>query len=66
MVNPRVAAIRQARGVVPHPAGPIQVQWHRREDSQCEITAQGPLEVTLEVVPADNLQSGAGGLPVAG
>ncbi len=66
VVNPRVAAIRQARGVVPHPAGPIQVQWHRREDGQCEIIAQGPPEVTLEIVPAGNPESRAGGLPVAG
>ncbi len=66
VVNPRVAAIRHARGVVPHPAGPIHVQWHRREDGRYEITAQGPPEVTLEVVPADNLQPGPGGLPAVG
>ncbi len=53
VVDPQTVTIHQARGVVPHPAGPIHIQWRRREDGRCEITARGPAAVTLEIAGQD-------------
>ncbi len=50
VVHPRVAAIHQACGTVPHPAGPISVQWRRSDHGRLEITAHGPPTVRLDLV----------------
>lgn len=47
IVDPRVVSIHQARGVVPHPAGPIHVSWTRRPDGTLAIETSAPPSVEL-------------------
>jgi hypothetical protein len=56
-VNPKPGHLEWAKGVVPHPAGPIKVRWKMGQNEKASVWIDAPSGVNFEIHEAELMQN---------